>query len=56
MHKSQTSDILMPSWGEPELLMNLAWANLNSSAPDRNAAEQYAQSALGNGAVLALSA
>jgi tetratricopeptide (TPR) repeat protein len=46
MHKSQTTDILMPSWGEPELLMNLAWANLNSSAPDLKAAEQYAQSAL----------
>jgi tetratricopeptide (TPR) repeat protein len=39
-------DPLEPSWGEPELLMSLAWSNLNRTAPDLNAAEQYAQSAL----------
>jgi hypothetical protein len=39
-------DPLEPSWGEPELLMNLAWANLNKSAPDIEGAERYADSAL----------
>jgi hypothetical protein len=37
---------LEPAWGEPELLMNLAWANLNKSAPDVEGAERYADSAL----------
>ena len=40
------SDPLEPSWGEPELLMNLAWSNLNRTTPDLNAAEQDAQAAL----------
>jgi uncharacterized protein len=39
-------DPLEPSWGEPELLMNLAWSNLNRAAPDLKAADQYAQAAL----------
>jgi hypothetical protein len=34
------------SWGEPELLMNLAWSNLNRATPDLNAADQYAHSSL----------
>jgi len=46
MHKDAASDPLEPSWGEPELLMNLAWSNLNRTTPDLNAAEQYARSAL----------
>lgn len=37
---------LEPSWGEPELLMSLAWSSLNRSTPDINAAEKYARSAL----------
>jgi uncharacterized protein len=41
------SDPLEPSWGEPELLAALAWVNLHRAAPDLNAAEQYARSALG---------
>jgi len=45
--KNAASDPLTPSWGEPELLMNLAWSNLNRSTPDLAAAEQYARSALG---------
>jgi tetratricopeptide (TPR) repeat protein len=45
-HKRDVVDPLEPSWGEPELLMSLAWSNLNRSAPDLNAAEQYAESAL----------
>jgi hypothetical protein len=45
-HKFATNDPLEPSWGEPELLMNLAWSNLNRTIPDLNAAEQYARSAL----------
>jgi predicted methyltransferase len=39
-------DPLDPSWGEPELLMSLAWSNLNRTTPDLNAAEKDAQSAL----------
>jgi len=45
-HKPTASDPLEPSWGEPELLMNLAYSNLNRTTPDLNAAEQYARSAL----------
>ena len=44
--KRDVGDALEPSWGEPELLMNLAWSNLNRNTPDLNAAEQYAQAAL----------
>lgn len=40
------TDPLVPSWGEPELLMSLAWSNLNRNTPDLAAAEQYARSAL----------
>ena len=41
-----TADALEPSWGEPELLMSAAWANLNKFVPDVNAAEQNARAAL----------
>jgi hypothetical protein len=44
--KREASDSLEPSWGEPELLMSLAWSNLNRTTPDLNAAEQDAQAAL----------
>jgi tetratricopeptide (TPR) repeat protein len=44
--KGTASDPLEPSWGEPELLMNLAWANLHKTAPEVDKAEQYARSAL----------
>ncbi len=44
--KASASDPLDPSWGEPELLMGLAWSNLNRTTPDLNAAEQNARSAL----------
>jgi tetratricopeptide (TPR) repeat protein len=44
--KGGTSDPMEPSWGEPELLMNLAWSNLNRTTPDLKAAEQDAQAAL----------
>jgi hypothetical protein len=44
--KRDASDPLEPSWGEPELLMNLAWSNLNRTTPDLKAAEQDAQAAL----------
>jgi tetratricopeptide (TPR) repeat protein len=44
--KRDVSDPLEPSWGEPELLMSLAWSNLNRTTPDLNAAEQDAQAAL----------
>lgn len=45
-HKATTSDSLDPVWGEPELLMSLAWSNLNRATPDLKAAEQNAQAAL----------
>jgi tetratricopeptide (TPR) repeat protein len=44
--KSVPSDPLDPTWGEPELLMNLSWSSLHLTNPDLNAAEQYASSAL----------
>src|SRR5580692_5863058 len=44
--KGDASDPLEPSWGAPELLMSLAWSNLNRTTPDLNAAEQDAQAAL----------
>jgi uncharacterized protein YciI len=44
--KRDASDPLEPSWGEPELLMSLAWSNLNRTTPDLTAAEQDAQAAL----------
>lgn len=44
--KRAVVDPLEPSWGEPELLMNLAWSNLNRTKPDLKAADQYAQAAL----------
>jgi hypothetical protein len=37
---------LDPVWGEPELLMNLAWAHLNKARPDPVTARRYAQRAL----------
>jgi hypothetical protein len=45
-HNGTTSDPLDPSWGEPELLMSLAWSKLNLATPDLKAAEQDAQAAL----------
>jgi tetratricopeptide (TPR) repeat protein len=39
-------DPLTPSWGEPELLMNLAFSTLHQKEADPNAAEQYARQAL----------
>ncbi len=44
--KTPASDVLAPSWGEPELLMSLAWSNLNKTAPDVNVAQQDADAAL----------
>lgn len=46
VRKQQASDPLEPTWGEPELLMSLAWSHLNRTTPDLNAAERYAQTAL----------
>jgi hypothetical protein len=45
-HRGRVTDPLEPIWGEAELLMNLAFANLNRTTPDLAAAERYAQSAL----------
>jgi hypothetical protein len=38
--KGTVNDPLEPSWGESELLMNLAWYNMNRTAPDLNAADE----------------
>jgi hypothetical protein len=40
------ADPLEPSWGKAELMMNLAYAYLNKSAPDLDGAERYARSAV----------
>jgi hypothetical protein len=40
------ADPLEPSWGEAELLMNLAWSHLNAAAPDLALAETHARQAL----------
>lgn len=37
---------LRPAWGEPELLMSIAYARLHQPAPDLDAAEKYATEAL----------
>lgn len=44
--KGAASDPLEPSWGEAELLMNIAWSNLNKTTPDLNEAERNARRAL----------
>lgn len=44
--RQKVTDPLEPSWGEPELLMSLAWLNLNRTPPDIKAAEGYASEAL----------
>lgn len=44
--KRPEADPLMPSWGEPELLMSLAWSSLNKTSPDVAAAQKYATEAL----------
>jgi tetratricopeptide (TPR) repeat protein len=41
-----SADPLEPSWGKPELLMNLAYSYLNKNTPDLNAAERDARAAL----------
>jgi hypothetical protein len=44
--RKNANDPLEPSWGEPELLMSLAWSNLNRTTPDPDDAQQEADSAL----------
>jgi tetratricopeptide (TPR) repeat protein len=44
--KPAATDPLEPAWGEPELLMNRAWSNLNRTTPDLKAAQKDAESAL----------
>jgi len=41
-----SDDPLEPSWGKPELMMNLAYCYLNANKPDANAAERNARAAL----------
>jgi hypothetical protein len=43
---ARTKDPLEPTWGEPELLANLAWSNLHRDTPDVAAAERFAKEAL----------
>ncbi len=44
--EAKLTDPLEPSWGEAELLMNIAWSQLNRTAPDLPAAERAAREAL----------
>jgi hypothetical protein len=44
--QERSGDPLDPAWGEPELLMNLAFANLSRKAPDLDAADRFAHEAL----------
>lgn len=44
--RNRVVDPLVPSWGEPELLMNLAYSNMHRRTPDLDAAEKYAREAL----------
>jgi hypothetical protein len=44
--RQKNKDALLPSWGEPELLMSIAWAKLNQASPDPRTAKQFAQKAL----------
>ncbi|MEO8188896.1 MAG: hypothetical protein ABI682_01035 [Acidobacteriota bacterium] len=44
--RERVAGALDPSWGEPELLMNLAFSNLNRADPDVTAADRYARAAL----------
>ena len=44
--KGSATDPLEPSWGEPELHMNIAWSDLNRATPDLAAAESNARAAL----------
>ena len=41
-----STDVLGPLWGKPELFLSLAWSNLNLAVPNLPAAEMYAQNAL----------
>jgi tetratricopeptide (TPR) repeat protein len=44
--KGSVTDPLEPTWGEPEMLMNLAWSYQNGAKPDSDAAEKNARAAL----------
>jgi tetratricopeptide (TPR) repeat protein len=44
--RGRATDPLEPSWGEPEILMNLAWSHLNKTPADVAAAERYGKAAL----------
>jgi hypothetical protein len=44
--KLSSGQTLEPTWAEPELLMSLAWSNLNRTASDLKSAEGFARSAL----------
>ncbi len=41
-----TTEPLQPAWGEPELLINMAWSYLNQAKPDVESAERDARAAL----------
>jgi len=44
--KQPKSPFYVATWGEPELLMNLAWSELHRKEPDLKAARNYAKKAL----------
>ena len=39
--RAPAADPLEPSWGEPELLMNLAWSSLNGDRRGNHQQRQY---------------
>lgn len=45
-HRRKSAEGLDPDWGEPELLMSLAWSQLNRRTPDLDTAERQARAAL----------
>ena len=44
--RRKSAEGLDPDWGEPELLMSLAWSQLNRRNPDLDTAERQARAAL----------
>jgi hypothetical protein len=45
-HREPVAGTLDPHWGEPELLMSLAWSHLNKRQPDPATALRFARQAL----------
>lgn len=46
IRETSFADPLQPTWGEPEILMSMAWSSFHASPPDLPAAESYALQSL----------